>query len=431
MWLRLTILMLTCGLAAACASVPDATTPPVEAEPLNFARGEAPEDKLLDLWIERFDHEPVDSDEMEETGTNADIRKSEARFIPVHLKNTLQASGHWGAVRVVPQDSMPGGEVIVSGTIVRSNGREMKLEVTAKDALGQVWLEETYSSDVVPANYDRLLAGEWDAFQPLYNEIANDLIEALEEQPVAETRRIRQAAELKFASFVAPEPFSEYYEADDKGRVEIQRLPAENDPLYQRIESLKARNDMLADVLNTRYNQFYDRMWESYTGWRRNSLNEILARERIEQEAAAKKFGGIASILGAIALGAAGGDVGNRTGALQTVMIAGGALAISSGISQGREAELHEAAISELGNSFSSEIEPMVVEMDGETVELTGSAEAQFERWRELLRARYEAERGLDDSAPAPAETGAGAGASSDANAVAETPVSDSPRLFE
>lgn len=423
MWVRLTILMLTSGLLAACASVPDATTPPIQAEPLNFARGDAGEDKLLNLWIERFDHEPVDSEEMEETGTNAEIRKSEARFIPVHLKNTLQASGHWGAVRVVPPEGVAGGEVTVSGTIIRSNGRELELAITAKDALGQVWFEETYSSKVVPANYDRLLAGEWDAFQPLYNEIANDLIEALQERPVDEARRIRQAAELKFAGFVAPQPFSDYYETDAKGRVEIQRLPAENDPLYQRVESLKARNDMLADVLNTRYNQFYDRMWESYTGWRRNSLNEILARERIEQEAAAKKFGGIASILGAIALGAAGGEVGDRTGALQTVMIAGGALAISSGISQGQEVELHEAAISELGNSFSSEIEPMVVEMDGETVELTGSAEAQFENWRELLRARYEAERGIDEPAPEPAEAGA--------DTIAETPVSDSSRMFE
>lgn len=423
MWIRLTVLVLTCGFAAGCASVPDATTPPVEAEPLDFARGDVPEDKLLNLWIERFEHEPVESEEMKETGTNAEIRKSEARFIPVHLKNTLQASGHWGAVRVVPPEGMPGGEVVVSGTIASSNGREMKLAITAKDAMGQVWLEKTYSSKAVPANYDRLLAGEWDAFQPLYNEIANDLIEALQERSVEEARRIRQAAELKFAGFVAPEPFADYYETDAKGRVEIQRLPAENDPLYQRVESLKARNDMLADVLNTRYNQFYDRMWDSYTGWRRNSLNEILARERIEQEAAAKKFGGIAAIVGAIALGAAGGEVGDRTGALQTVMIAGGALAISSGISQGREVELHEAAISELGNSFSSEIEPMVVDMDGETVELTGSAEAQFERWRELLRARYEAERGLDESAPAPAEAGT--------DTTAETPVSDSPSLFE
>jgi len=420
---RLTILFVTCAFGAACVSVPDATTPPVEAEPLNFAQNGTPEDMLLDIWIERFDYERVESDEAEKTGTNEEIREAETRFVPVHLKNTLQASGHWGAVRVVPKEGVPGGEVVVSGKILSSNGRELELEITAEDAMGEVWLDKTYESEVVPANYDRLLAGEWDAFQPLYNEIANDLIEALQERAVAETRRIREASKLRFASLVAPEPYNEYYETDENGPMVIQRLPAENDPLYQRIESLEARNDMLADVLNTRYNQFYDRMWQSYTSWRRSSLNEVLALERIEQEAAAKKIGGIASILGAIALGASGGEVSNRTGALQTVMIAGGALAIKSGIDQGQEAEIHEATISELGNSFRSEIEPMVVELDGETVELTGSAEAQFQRWRDLLRSRYEAERGLDGSTPAPART--------DENAVAETPVSESPRMFE
>ena len=35
-------------------------------------------------------------------------------------------------------------------------------------------------------------------------------------------------------------------------------------------------------------------------------------------------------------------------------------------------------------HSFDAEVSPLVVEVEGETVELTGSAEAQFAEWRKI-----------------------------------------------
>jgi hypothetical protein len=37
------------------------------------------------------------------------------------------------------------------------------------------------------------------------------------------------------------------------------------------------------------------------------------------------------------------------------------------------------------------------MEFQGKTYELTGSAEEQYRRWRELLRQIYDAETGFDD----------------------------------
>ena len=53
-------------------------------------------------------------------------------------------------------------------------------------------------------------------------------------------------------------------------------------------------------------------------------------------------------------------------------------------------------AIEELGESFASESQPMVVDVEGETHKLTGSAEAQYAEWRTLLRKIYASETGLD-----------------------------------
>lgn len=398
---RLSLVVLSALLASACASVPDATTPAVQAPSLFYAQGAVEEDRLVNIWIERFQYTAVDSDEAAETGASKEIREAETRFMPVHLKDTLQATGLWGAVRVVPESGVMGSELTVAGKIDRSSGRSLVLHIEARDALGNVWLQRPYSVDAVPANYERLLPHEWDAFQALYNEIANDLADALDRRDASDIAQVRDAATLRFASHIAPDSFADYVSESRNGRIKIERLPAENDPFYQQVLALKARNDMLVDVLNTHYDQFYDAMWDPYTNWRRSSLNETLALERIQQEATAKKVGGALAILGAIALGASGGETADRTGVLQGVMVAGGVLAIKSGIDQSAEKDIHESGLQELSASFKNEIEPMVVEVDGEMVELTGSAEAQFARWSELLRNKYQLERGLtEETAP-------------------------------
>jgi hypothetical protein len=59
------------------------------------------------------------------------------------------------------------------------------------------------------------------------------------------------------------------------------------------------------------------------------------------------------------------------------------------------EKRLHAEALEELSASFDEEVEPLVVEMEGTQHRLTGTAEIQYEEWRELLRQLYEAETGF------------------------------------
>ena len=51
--------------------------------------------------------------------------------------------------------------------------------------------------------------------------------------------------------------------------------------------------------------------------------------------------------------------------------------------------------LKQLGESFQSEVQPMVVDIEGRTLELKGSAEEQYAEWRQLLRELYENETGL------------------------------------
>jgi len=83
---------------------------------------------------------------------------------------------------------------------------------------------------------------------------------------------------------------------------------------------------------------------------------------------------------------------------LRDSLILGGAYAIKSGFDRGAETDIHRDAIIELDESFSSEARPLVVEVEGEVHELTGSAEAQYAQWRALLKRIYATETGFSGS---------------------------------
>ena len=71
--------------------------------------------------------------------------------------------------------------------------------------------------------------------------------------------------------------------------------------------------------------------------------------------------------------------------------------AFRSGLLRRRDAKIHEDTLKELNLSLESEVAPLVVEVDGRTTELKGSAEAQYAEWRRLLEEIHASETGLDE----------------------------------
>ncbi len=151
---------------------------------------------------------------------------------------------------------------------------------------------------------------------------------------------------------------------------------------------------MLIDTLSGRFENFHSEMRPTYDNWREARTSEAEAAAEIRREANTRKLLGLASILGVIGMEVAG-VASNATRTLSNVMVIGGAIAIKSGFDKAAEAEIHHAAIEELGESFSLEATPMVVDVEGKTHELTGSAEVQYSKWRDLLRQVYASETGI------------------------------------
>jgi hypothetical protein len=356
---------------------------------------EIPEDQLLDVWIELFDPGQLPNDAEEAAGLSMEIREAEARFIPVHLRNTMEKTGYWGAVRVLPQ-ATEGAEVLVRGTVVRSDGGVLELDISAVDASGRQWFAERYAFHAETLDYLDSGPQSAEAFQPLYNKIANDLARFRKDLDVAEIRSLRRTSELRFAADLAPDAFGSHLSVDKKGRYRLARLPAAEDPMYRRIQLIRERDFMLIDTLNGHFDNFYYEMAAPYGEWRAARLQETEALRGIEREALTRKVLGFAAIAGAVALGAlTDSDTRARTGTLRDVMVLGGAYALKTGFDKDSETEIHRVAIEELDDSFSAEAQPLVVEVEGETHELTGSAETQYAQWRVLLRRIYASETGL------------------------------------
>ena len=372
---------------------------------IQIAQVEIPEEELLDVGIVVFSSPAMTEEEAQEKGTHNRVRQAEGHFIPCQVRNTLQQSAQWGAVRVLPEAGAS-HDVVINGEILESNGQTLVVRVTVTDATGRQWFEQAYAAEATGQNYRDNVPWQKDAFQDLYNTISNEIAAYREMLTPEQIRAIRRVSELKFARDFAPEAFDDYLAEDEDGDLQPKRLPADNDPMMQRLMTIREREYMFIDTLNQYYDGFYASMWTPYENWRKLDLTERLAREEVENSALLRKVGGVLLIAAAIALEVAGGR--SSSNILEGLLVLSGGQVFMSGLNISKQAEMHSAAIQELSESFGADMEPIILDIQGQTHELSGTAQEQYRQWRGLLKEIYLRETGIipPDVVPADAPEG-------------------------
>ncbi len=389
--LRVIAVSLVAVLLAACAG-PRPADPYVEA---TQAAGDLPETRLLDVGIGVFDPGLPPRGENPKEGVFADVREAESRYLPVQLRETLQNTGQWGLVRVVPEGTV-GMDLHVSGQILQSDGEVLALRVTVRDATNRLWFTRDYQTRADSRLYAESASLKREPYQRIFNLIANDMLAYRDRLNDAALTEIRRVAELRFAQDLSPDAFAAYLQARRDGQVVVRRLPADDDPMLERVRLIRERDFMFLDTLNEHYSGLHREMASPYENWRKFTYEELIARREIEQRAFWQKAAGVAAIAGAIAMD----GKGQSADTARTVLIIGGVELMKAGFQTSREATIHANALVELGRSFGAEIQPVVIEAQGETRRLEGSAETQYQEWRELLRAIYGAETGFLEGVP-------------------------------
>jgi hypothetical protein len=389
------ILIFCCiAIFAGCATYNAQKVGPTAIE---HAKTEIPEAQLLDVGILVFETKELTPEVVKKEGTNANIRNAEIHFIPYHLKNTLHQSAHWGAIQVVPAETNS-VDLMVKGKILESNGEHLVIEIDVVDATQKRWFKKVYSAEASEASYSGNQTGEKDAYQDIYNAIANDMARYKLKLKAVQIETIRTVAKLKFAQEFAPDAFDGYLTMDKKKHLSVNRLPANNDPMMARLLQIREREYMYVDTLNQQYEKFYAEMWPAYENWRQLNLTEREAIKKIKRDAMTRQLIGALLVAGAIAAGSQDSNMGRALAPAMAIM--GGQVFIS-GWNVSKEADMHKAAIEELSESFGSEMQPVTMEFEGQQYKLTGSAEEQFKSWKKLLREIYFAETGFNPTPPA------------------------------
>lgn len=428
---RTLFLLLCAGSVTACASSYPSRSVSYKDTPLEQPTTPPSDAQLLGVRIESFEPGRLPDDPKLSKGLSTEIRAAETYYFAVQLKETMQRSGHWGPVRVVPRGARE-GEVNITGKILESDAEMLKLEVTVKDAGGALWFTKTYESVVDSSAYGKASGRGVDAFQGLYNEIANDVAAHKKSFTDKDFVGIRQVADLRFGAEFSPSAYEGYLsKADAEGQpgglgraaslfsrksperkpvYVVSRLPAEDDSVVQRVSRIRAREDLLIDTLDQQYEGLARSVRTPYDQWRTSRLREIEALREVDrvnnQEKAKAVAVGTLAILAGAAL-AAGNKGGNCYGCATTgAVVAGAGVAIAvqmaSKASEQAESEanLRRANLIELGNSLRSDVQVTVVEVEGKTIELKGSIEEKFKNWKAALEELRASERGTANPAP-------------------------------
>ncbi|MGB2044526.1 MAG: hypothetical protein ACPHUD_02275 [Porticoccaceae bacterium] len=347
------------------------------------------EQALLDVGI------PVLNDGLyltdDEDTVFPEVRYAEAIYFSNQLAKVLEKSGAWGAIRVTPSDDVI-MDLYITGTILQSDGETMDLEIQVKDSSGKQWFSKNYKQTIGKYAYDRRLKSLGDPFQNLFVRIANDLLSYREKLSSQRAIELRTISELRFAKTFSAEAFDSYISEKPDGTLAIDKLPADNDSILVRVRKIRERDYLYIDTMQDYYDGFTQQMHLAYQDFRRASYDSVVKARQLDRQGSRRIVAGIGAILAGI-YGRSEADTRIARDA-GTATAAVGGFVLKSGLEKKQQSSAYNESVAEMGSSLEAEIAPQVIELEDRTVTLTGTVQAQYQQWQELLQKIYQQERG-------------------------------------
>ena len=384
--LLLAALALSVFTSAASAGIDKVTSTTVL--PLRTPSSSIPVDALLDVALPPLNDGLYLTDE--DDTVFPEVRYAEAIYFSNQLAKILEKSGAWGAIRVTPTADVV-MDLYITGTILQSDGETLDLEILVHDSSGKQWMEKRYTHVTGKYAYDRRLKHLGDPFKNMFITIANDVLYLREQMSHEQAVRLRQISELRFARDFSPEAFDQHISADRKGILMIERLPAANDSILQRVQKIRERDYLYVDTMQDYYDVFSQRMHRPYQDFRKASYESVVKSRQLKKQGRRRVVAGIGAILAGI-YGRSEANTSLQRDAGMATAAVGGYL-LKSGLEKRQEAAAHTEAVAEMGSSLEAEIAPQVIELEDRTITLSGNVQAQYEQWRELLHQIYVQER--------------------------------------
>ncbi len=347
----------------------------------------------LDIIVPVFDPGlPRDSAKNEKKGIWPELRRAEAARFAYKMKLALEKTGAFGAVRVMP-DKTATGDLYVLGRINESNGENVDIDIKVYDISGKRWLSKSFEHDVTKDFYSNIRNKGKDPYDPVFTKAANRIVEELDDHAARDLAKLQELTNLRFGANFSEQAFSQYMQTK-RGVVSLISYPDENDLMLKRVEAIRIRDQLFTDQMQPHYEQFSQKMDDSYASWQKQSFTELEAERQSNRETVKNALVGVAliglAVLSAVAGSQSdsyGGSAAGTTGAVIGGVV--GAQFLDKSFQTSKEAKFHRDALSELGQSIDSEMAPQVVKFEKSTLKLTGSAKEQFAQWRAFLKKIY------------------------------------------
>jgi hypothetical protein len=253
-------------------------------------------------------------------------------------------------------------------------------------------MQQNYRQVVGKYTYDRRIKIQSDPFQNVFTSIANDVLTALERMGNQEALRLRQISELRFAREFAPDAFAEHIDQDKGGMLTIERLPEQDDSILVRVHMIRERDHLYVDTMQDYYDVFSQQMHLPYQEFRRASYDSVVKARQLNKQGTRRIIAGIGAIVAGI-YGRHSADSWYQRDAGIAVAASGGYI-LKQGLDKKQEAAQQTERLAEMGASLEAVIAPQVIALEDRSVTLTGTVDAQYEQWRELLQQIYQQERG-------------------------------------
>ena len=354
----------------------------------------------LDVIIPVFDPGlPEDPDDYEDENIWPEIRRAEANRFAYKLKEKLDETGQFGAVRVAP-DRTATGDLYILGQIKESNGEEVEIAVEVIDISGREWLDKSFDHEVSETFHKNYRNRGKDSYDPLFEKIATEIAEELNGHESKELEDLHYLSDIRFGANFSDSKFMQYIKIEED-QFKLVGKPSDQDPMFRRVKAIRVRDQLFIDGLQNNYAAFSTKMNDSYLMWQNQSLLEIKAKRAANRKAIAQAAGGVALLALGILSGVAGANSNSvfaQSGGLTGAMlgVAGGISLISESFSTSAEAKVHRDTLNELGRSVDLEMAPKVIAFNKASVELTGNAREQFIQWRTFLQKIYSEEKTPD-----------------------------------
>ena len=154
------------------------------------------------------------------------------------------------------------------GTIVRSDGEWLDLRIRAVDAAGKTWLDKVFSGQANEESVTRQGDKSTPEFQAIYTEIAKELAAVRDRIGDAAVSNIKGTSLMRYASELAPTAFNGYLEQAEDGTFRVVRLPARDDPMLIRIETIRNTEFLITDTVDAKFREFNADLTRTYRVWR-------------------------------------------------------------------------------------------------------------------------------------------------------------------